>query len=135
MLLERDGGMRRAFTMIELIFTIVIIGILAAVAIPKLNASRDDAKASTELLNLAINVKDIATYYMATGKADVNRSSVNVKCFDIALVDTNGTLSISVSNGGEDNSEDYCAAAQEAARDKNLSGAHLVTVGGTLVKY
>jgi len=32
-----------AFTMIEMIFVIVILGILAAVAIPRLAASRDDA--------------------------------------------------------------------------------------------
>jgi len=34
--------MRRGFTMIELIFVIVIIAILALVAIPRLNATRDD---------------------------------------------------------------------------------------------
>lgn len=32
-----------AFTMVELVFVIVILGILAAVAIPRLGASRDDA--------------------------------------------------------------------------------------------
>ncbi len=34
---------RKAFTMLELTFVIVIIGILAAIAIPKLAATRDDA--------------------------------------------------------------------------------------------
>lgn len=34
---------RKAFTMIELVFVIVVLGILAAVAIPKLAATRDDA--------------------------------------------------------------------------------------------
>jgi general secretion pathway protein G len=33
----------RAFTMVELIFVIVIVGILAGIAVPKLAASRDDA--------------------------------------------------------------------------------------------
>lgn len=35
---------RPAFTMIELIFVIVVIGILSAIAIPRLAATRDDAQ-------------------------------------------------------------------------------------------
>jgi len=34
---------KRAFTMIELVFVIVVIGILASVAVPRLSATRDDA--------------------------------------------------------------------------------------------
>ncbi len=35
--------MKRAFTLLELVFVIVVIGILASVAIPKLWVTRDDA--------------------------------------------------------------------------------------------
>lgn len=38
--------MKRAFTMIELIFVIVVIGILSGIAIPKFAATRDDAQVS-----------------------------------------------------------------------------------------
>jgi general secretion pathway protein G len=37
---------KRAFTMIELVFVIVILGILASVAIPKFSATRTDAQIS-----------------------------------------------------------------------------------------
>ena len=37
---------RYAFTMLELIFVIVVLGILAAIAIPKFAATRDDAQIS-----------------------------------------------------------------------------------------
>lgn len=35
--------MKKAFTMIEMVFVIVVLGILAAVAIPRLAVTRDDA--------------------------------------------------------------------------------------------
>jgi general secretion pathway protein G len=44
---------RKAFTMVELVFVIVIIGILSAVAIPKLAATRDDATITKAITTVA----------------------------------------------------------------------------------
>ena len=61
--------MKKAFTMIELIFVIVIIGILAAVAIPKLTATRDDAEISKIVANTKILLQDFQTYYTSQGNS------------------------------------------------------------------
>ena len=58
---------KKAFTMIELIFIIVIIGILAAVAVPRLVATRTDAKISKTVANLKILLEDSRKYYIANG--------------------------------------------------------------------
>jgi len=59
---------RSGFTMIELIFVIVILGILASVAIPKLAATRDDAKISAVAQQVQSAVGEIPAYVTAKGK-------------------------------------------------------------------
>lgn len=61
--------MKKAFTMIELIFVIVIIGILASIAIPKLTATRDDATISAMIANAHISLTDLQAYYSSQGSS------------------------------------------------------------------
>ena len=77
--------MKKGFTMIELIFVIVILGILAAVAIPKLNATRDDAEIAKAASNFSTVISDITSYYTAKGKFAAD-SSGNTKLSDMTNV-------------------------------------------------
>ena len=54
--------------MIELIFVIVILGILASVAIPRLAATREDAEISAAVANLRTLVNDATAYYTVKGE-------------------------------------------------------------------
>ena len=60
--------MKRGFTMIELIFVIVILGILASVAIPRLAGTRTDAEIAATVANLRTLLNDVASYYVVKGE-------------------------------------------------------------------
>jgi len=131
----KKTNMRAGFTMIELIFVIVIIGILAAIAMNKLSATRDDAKITKSISNLKTCIGDMAARYTAQG--DLNNTDLNTSvacketnsenCFAVSI-DNNGTQ-ISVTNGTLNNT--WCSAARTDATAKSLDGNH--TIGGTSI--
>lgn len=67
---------RTAFTMVELVFVIVVLGILSAIAIPRLFATRDDAVASRVLTEIDQVVKNISADAVAKGVLAANLNSV-----------------------------------------------------------
>ena len=90
---------KKAFTMIELIFVIVIIGILASIAIPRLSATRDDAKVAMSLHELALLVREMGSYYTAHEKYDTGLNKIkdltNLELYDNINC---STLSTSISS-------------------------------------
>ena len=67
----------KAFSLIELIFMIVVMGIIASVALPKLMNTRDNAIISSLKQDVATITTSIQSYYLVKGKIDKISDAVN----------------------------------------------------------
>jgi len=108
--------MRAGWTIIELIFVIILIGILASIAIQKLATTRDDAKLSADVSNMAICISDLGAIYTATHTSleDINSTACNnVICYTTEI--NSSRLKVDIN----ESAASYCADIQNV-------GGHLV---------
>jgi len=85
----------KAFTMVELIFVIVIIGILSSVAIPKLAATRDDAYAAicTEVTQRILS--EITAAYARNGYTKFSTLGIgSISSISTSQTEGNGILDL-----------------------------------------
>lgn len=96
--------MRRAFTMIELSFIVVIIGILASIAIPRLFSTRYDAEIVRVHNHLSLMLREIKSYYISQNKFD----NINVM--------TNAMTNMKFANGGNSFSDSILAGGEKCIK-------------------
>ena len=70
--------MKRAFTVLELVFVIMILGILVTIALPKLSLSKDEAELNKSLNNLKTLINDISIYALKNDHLNAIRMMSNV---------------------------------------------------------
>ena len=115
--------MRKAFTMIEIIFVIVIIGVLAAVAIPKLAANRDNANGSMCINEVGQLVHEISSSYAISGYTGFRNMSI----------DTISNVRTGVGSGGDGITEDATAKVHTAGITYNCDGEGIMYLVGNYI--
>lgn len=93
--------MKNGFSLLELIFAIVILGIIASFAVPKYLETKDSALVSTIKRDVNTAINSIQSYYLLNQKIDklsdsMNLNSVNWTIEDLKMSDKNSCLSLEV---------------------------------------
>lgn len=91
--------MKKGFSLLELIFAIVVIGIIASFAIPKYLDTRDEAVASTIQRDLATATTSIQTYYLTKRSISDISEAVQLNTKNWAL--DNNKLKITSTNAND----------------------------------
>ncbi|MFX4212100.1 type II secretion system protein [Aliarcobacter butzleri] len=126
--------MKPAFSLLELIFAIVVLGIIVSVAVPKFLDTRDSALVSTIKRDVNTAINSIQSYYLLNQKIEkltdaMEISDSNWKVEDLKLTDKNSCLTIEVKTSSNEtkNIELVVDSTKETIICKKLREAGLVS--------
>ena len=93
--------MKSAFSLLELVFAIVVLGIVASFAVPKYLDTKDTALVSTIKRDVNTAVSSIQSYYLLNQKIEKITDSMSINeanwtVSDLKLVDKNSCVTIEV---------------------------------------
>ena len=117
--------MKKAFTMIELILVIVVIGVLAAIAIPRISATRDDAVLVKTMAEIRTAIEEINAYYISQGKLALDTTNNKIKFKEMTnagVVDSSGDLGFFAKN-------ERCISLKFFAADQSCLGVDISEQG------
>jgi general secretion pathway protein G len=80
-------NLKKAFSLLELIFVIAVLGIIAAVAVPKLMDSRNSAIVTTINQDVSTITTAVQSYYMLNNKIDKISDAVNINAQNWTIAD------------------------------------------------
>lgn len=111
--------MKKGFSLLELIFAIVVIGIIASFAIPKYMDTRDSALASTIKRDIVTATTSIQSYYLVNRNINNISDAINLNeknwiitnskitfkdgdtvCIDLEIVDETISITKAQNDGG-----------------------------------
>jgi general secretion pathway protein G len=126
--------MKSAFSLLELIFAIVILGIVASFAIPKYIDTKDSALVSTIKRDLNTAVSSLQSYYLLNQKIEkisdvLTINETNWTLSDTKLSDKNLCLFLEIKTSDTDNKsiEIVVDTQKETTICKKIRDAKIVT--------